>query len=275
MPPNSPYVPPAKPGPAPEEFLRFGSNLKKGERKRFSSAEFDPYQTPTSALPAPKNRTTALDWVLCALVLLGFGFGGYMFYLNTQSTKEIARLKAQASANSAFSFDTDDDAVSVADAINVPLRSTAYSEQISTEWNVSSSGSDLRRFSLSLRDGLIDSCFVTNLTTSERVSCADNNLGISQEIIQLALGDFGADASKLIVLFLLADGSVEYLPITRAYNSGDYLSYGQINLPKKVVRLFPDVASGSTGAASTTVIVQFEDGEYADLQTYLPSVFNN
>lgn len=85
----------------------------------------------------------------------------------------------------------------------------------------------------------------------------------ASRIVDLKIGSFGHLAENATVLFLMDDGTVEYIPLKTALRNGDIRSYGKLDGVDGVVRLSSVVTGGCTGYA--TVIAQKANGDFYDL----------
>ncbi len=92
-----------------------------------------------------------------------------------------------------------------------------------------------------------------------------------QEVSDVMIGGFGQDASQDTMLFLMEDGTIEYLPIAKAYkaDSPDNIktTYGTIPEVKDVIKLY-QVSAGNY----VTVLAQKADGSFYDLNESLSSI---
>jgi len=93
----------------------------------------------------------------------------------------------------------------------------------------------------------------------------------SQEIADIYIGGFGQSITGVTLLFLMKDGTVEYMPIVKAVQQGNenLKSYGKINDVNDIIKfLTADVTSGVT-----TLAVK-PDGSFYDLGIILNSTGN-
>ena len=92
-----------------------------------------------------------------------------------------------------------------------------------------------------------------------------------QEVSEVMIGGFGQEASHDTMLFLMKDGTIEYLPIAKAYKTtgpdNTKTTYGTIPEVKDVIKLY-QVSAGSY----VTVLAQKADGSFYDLHESLTSI---
>lgn len=95
-------------------------------------------------------------------------------------------------------------------------------------------------------------------------------ISFEQEVSDFMIGGFGQDATNDTMLFLMKDGTIEYVPIKKGYTgiSPDKVkSFGKIKEVKDVIKLY-QVSAGSY----TTVLAQKADGSFYDLNESLSSM---
>ncbi len=94
----------------------------------------------------------------------------------------------------------------------------------------------------------------------------------SKQLKDIYIGGFGTDFSNDTILFLMEDGTVEYLPIRNnlQYNPDNLKSYGALPELTDIV-IFYDSNKEETGS---TVLAQKSDGTIYDLQPIISSTGN-
>lgn len=96
-------------------------------------------------------------------------------------------------------------------------------------------------------------------------------LTFDQPVVDIIFGETGQSVSGDVLLFLLADGTVEYMPVAKALLSHDFRSFGQLAGVEKVVKFYHVDAVSDTGDWSgyVTTLAQREDGSIVDLQSFM------
>ena len=92
-----------------------------------------------------------------------------------------------------------------------------------------------------------------------------------QPVADIAIGETGQSVGGDVLLFLMADGTVEYMPVVKALSSRDFKSYGQLAGVADVVKFYHVDAVSDTGDWSgyVTTLAQREDGSIIDLQSFM------
>lgn len=97
----------------------------------------------------------------------------------------------------------------------------------------------------------------------------------NQKVNDIFIGGFGQDASGNTILFLMEDGTVQYIPLKKAFlTDHDHLkSYGTIEGVANIIKFYNVSASfGQTGGV--TILAQKKDGTFYDLSTILQNTGN-
>ena len=95
-------------------------------------------------------------------------------------------------------------------------------------------------------------------------------ISFSQEVSDFRIGGFGQEQSHDTMLFLMKDGTIEYIPIKKGYTgiSPDKVkSFGKIPGVEGIIKLY-QVSAGSYA----TVLAQKADGSFYDLNESLTSI---
>lgn len=95
-------------------------------------------------------------------------------------------------------------------------------------------------------------------------------ISFDQEVQEVLIGGFGQSNSNDTMLFLMKDGTVEYIPIRKAYTSTQpekVTSYGKIANVDGIVKFY-QVSAGQY----VTVLAQKADGSFYDLNESLTSI---
>ncbi len=105
-------------------------------------------------------------------------------------------------------------------------------------------------------------------TGMDEYTYEDKQLTFDKNIKDIFYGGVGQDASGDIILFLMDDGTVEYIPVYQALSTSGIdglVSYGALQVVEDVIKFYTAYAMvGLTGNYSTTLI-QTEDGTLYDL----------
>ncbi|MBR5408784.1 hypothetical protein IK112_02435 [Candidatus Saccharibacteria bacterium] len=99
-------------------------------------------------------------------------------------------------------------------------------------------------------------------------------ISFNQPVIDLTIGETGQDVNGDVLLFLLADGSVEYMPIVDALEKHSLKSYGQLAGVADVIKFYRVDAVGDTGdwRGYISTLAQRKDGSIIDLQNFMKAV---
>lgn len=90
----------------------------------------------------------------------------------------------------------------------------------------------------------------------------------AQHVVSVERGLFGNGLGNETILFLMDDGTVEYMPLHRVAEDGVVRSYGKIKGVEDVISLKMVYSSPGCGGGST-VIAQKANGEFYDLHELL------
>ena len=106
----------------------------------------------------------------------------------------------------------------------------------------------------------------------------DKQLTFDKNIKDIFYGGIGQDVSGDIILFLMEDGTVEYIPVYQALATSGVdglVSYGTLQGVEDVIKFYTAYAMvGLTGNYSTTLI-QTKDGTLYDLAPIINGTNNN
>ncbi len=110
--------------------------------------------------------------------------------------------------------------------------------------------------------------------TSENTERALATISFEKPVVDIVIGETGQYVGGDVLLFLLSDGTVEYMPVVKALQSQDFRSYGQLAGVKDVVKFYHVDAVSDTGDWSgyVTTLAQREDGSILDLQSFMKAV---
>ena len=102
----------------------------------------------------------------------------------------------------------------------------------------------------------------------------EKTITFTQGVKDVFVGGIGQDISGDVILFLMDDGTVEYIPVYKALSSNGIdglISYGTLNDLKDVVKFYSVGAIRNPVGSSVTILAQTKDGTLYDLN----SIINN
>ena len=116
-----------------------------------------------------------------------------------------------------------------------------------------------------------------DLTGVEDYVYENKQLTFEKEIKDIYFGGIGQDATGDIILFLMSDGTVEYIPVYQALLSNGIeglTSYGVLPNITDVVKFYMvNVSTGMSGSVS--ILAQTKDGTLYDLAPIINDASNN
>lgn len=96
----------------------------------------------------------------------------------------------------------------------------------------------------------------------------DKTITFTQGVKDVYVGGIGQDMSGDVILFLMDDGTVEYIPVYKALSTGGVdglTSYGTLQDLKDVVKFYSVMAIRNPVGSSVTILAQTKDGTLYDL----------
>lgn len=93
-------------------------------------------------------------------------------------------------------------------------------------------------------------------------------ISFDQSVSEVYIGESGTSVKGDVLLFLLEDGTVEYMPVVEALKNHDFRSFGQLGGVEDIVKFYRADAITNERSYYTT-LVQRADGSIIDLQTLL------
>ena len=167
--------------------------------------------------------------VLVVLLLIALGVGGYFGY--KYFTKEEKKCPDPVKCNDQPTINTE---------VIVPMFDTnkivnkeQYSDSYVRISPVSSSNIEYR---------VIDNKTVYLQVKEEDVSYFEGSNKIdnfSTNILDTFIGSFGSDNNgKIVIFFIMEDGSLEYIPVDYAYKNDKVESYGKVEGINNIIRLY-------------------------------------
>ncbi len=91
--------------------------------------------------------------------------------------------------------------------------------------------------------------------------------GFSSEIVDVNILGTGQAVGNEVFLFLMKDGTVEYIPVYKSLQSNDFKSYGKIDKIADVIGIAPMLSTGTSEPKISfyTIGAIKEDGSFYDL----------
>lgn len=106
----------------------------------------------------------------------------------------------------------------------------------------------------------------------------DKTITFTQGVKDVYVGGIGQDMSGDIILFLMDDGTVEYIPVYQALSTSGVdglISYGTLQDLKDIVKFYSVGAIRNPVGSSVTVLAQTKDGTLYDLAPIINDASNN
>lgn len=109
------------------------------------------------------------------------------------------------------------------------------------------------------------------VTSTEDIELQKQDIAFAQEIDDIFIGGFGQSVVGDTALFLMHDGSVEYIPLKKALATDPYnlKSYGKVPEVSSIVKFY---TANTTGGVTT--LAQKADGTFYDLGIILQKTGN-
>lgn len=223
-----------------------------------------------------KNSLTVIV-VLVILLVCALGSTAYFYLESERATGKETVVTGKASKN-----DNTEKAV----AVNGFDNSKSLNTTDKTYTLTASSGdggillafdANKKKVTVTLSACTINFAYNLGWVTANEESCKvrerekRGEMTFDQEVSEVMIGGFGQEASHDTMLFLMKDGTIEYLPIAKAYKTtgpdNTKTTYGTIPEVKDVIKLY-QVSAGSY----VTVLAQKADGSFYDLNESLSSI---
>lgn len=111
------------------------------------------------------------------------------------------------------------------------------------------------------------------VTSNEDYSSEKHEINFDKKVVEVFIGSFGHEAQGDVVLFLMEDGTVEYIPVVDSFKNhrDNPVSYGKIENVKDVVR-FVRVNACPTGEHTSCyadTLAVTSDGSFYDLNAHI------
>ncbi len=101
-------------------------------------------------------------------------------------------------------------------------------------------------------------------------------INFDKEITEVYLGDFGVTADLSTLFFLMKDKTIEYMPIRKATDTNNFVSYGKLPDVDGTIKFLSggfSIPNSPVGGGLTT-FAQKEDGTFLDLEPIIESTGN-
>ena len=133
---------------------------------------------------------------------------------------------------------------------------------------------------LSFNRKTLSDTYVLNWDTTGVVegTVEDKAITFTQGVKDVYVGGIGQDMSGDIILFLMDDGTVEYIPIYQALSTNgidSLTSYGTLPDLKGIVKFYSVGAIRNPVGSSVTILAQTKDGTLYDLAPIINGTSNN
>lgn len=113
------------------------------------------------------------------------------------------------------------------------------------------------------------------VTSLDSTTYEMRDINFTKKVVDIFFGGIGQDASGDTILFLMEDGTVEYLPLKKAYatNNESLNSYGSLPGISNIVKFYSANANSQMGSG-ITILAQDNEGNLYDLSTTLRETGN-
>lgn len=254
-----------------------------------SDPNIPPTSTPTPQKPQPqksqksKNKLLPVVIILAVLTLAGLGTSIYFGIQNSNQASEISDLKSkldsQKPSDQPSTPDNPNDNTNDISEIlaQVPENLVIKSDNIA--YSIGVGFTNLDAYAMSYRwsfydnngiitihwDNLAENFNYNHKTGTEEFTAFGPTEG---QVIDVLFGRFGQDVGEEAILFLMNDGTVEYVPYYLALKENDFRSRGKLKGINNIIRLLYVNASNPNGVGGyRTVLAQRADGTLYDLSS--------
>lgn len=230
-----------------------------------------------------KKKSHVLLYIVIGLfigILLSFAIG-YVLYsqeiLKFQSTKAAVKESNNQKSNETplkseeinYIFDSN----KVSNALAEGYALTVPSHAVGTNVNVDSSQT---KVTISINHYLVSQNYGLGwVTSSEDYNYEPHEIVFDQKVVDIFFGGIGQDASGDTILFLMEDGTVQYLPLKKAYSTDheNLKSYGTLSGISNIVKFYSADALAQMGGG-VTILAQDRNGNLYDLSSVLQQTGN-
>lgn len=242
-----------------------------------------------STIEKPKNKLLPVVIILAILTLAGVGVSIYFGIRNSNQASEISDLKSKLDSQKPSdqpstledpedSENPDNNANDISKILaQVPESLVIKSDDIA--YSIGVGFTNLDAYAMSYRwsfydnngiitihwDNLAENFNYNHKTGTEEFTAFGPTEG---QVIDVLFGRFGQDVGEEAILFLMNDGTVEYVPYYLALKENDFRSRGKLKGINNIIRLLYVNASNPNGVGGyRTVLAQRADGTLYDLSS--------
>lgn len=196
--------------------------------------------------------------------ILGIALGIGIMYMSNNDLKN--NNKKEEKDSKYVSLKIEDDNCINTNENNYYLSDYDYSAGISIELENS------RTVNLTISD--LDSWGLTNYNSNAQSFTINN---FSEDIIDIRIVSIFPAVDGFVVVFLMEDGSVEYMPVYKVFENNGARSYGKLEGVEDIVKLYnvSAIPKNSPTGATTTLLAQKADGTFYDLEPIIYVEFHN
>lgn len=230
-----------------------------------------------------KSRTWVhvLVGFLLGVVLLGGGcyflysqnylsFGKKSIVQKDQSKDEKQETTSKVSNVELIHFDASKCLNSNADSYTLTIPTHSLGINVSLD-------STQKKVTVSVNRHLVNVAYGLNWeTSSQNYEEESHEVVFEQKVDDIFFGGIGQDGSHDTLLFLMEDGSLEYLPVRKSLeeNHEQLKSYGKLSGVSQIVKLYAANASRNPVGSGVTILAQKTDGTFYDLSAILQNTGN-
>lgn len=185
-----------------------------------------------------------------------------------EETKDEEKGKETTTNNNYNNLGFDSSKVTNANGNNYTLTVSSHTSGINISLD-----STRTKVTLAINNALVNEAYALGwITNSNNYVYDPHEITFSKKIVDIFFGGIGQDASGDVILFLMEDGTVEYIPLKAALSAGieNLKSYGTLSGLSDVVKFYQANANNSI-----TILAQTKDGTTYDLSTIVNNASNN
>lgn len=212
-----------------------------------------------------KNKNVGLIIIVIILLLACIGMGGFIF-INKD------KLTAQKNTSTTITNDNKnvEDKTTKCDKISYDLDTDQYSLSANSVGIMVFVDKTRKTARISYNGATVSNAFGLNWVTATDTSTYEliDTKTFDKKITQVLIDGSGQDATSATILYLMEDGTVEYVPILKDINTNwsqtdntkKFNSYGKLNGISDIISLVPAEAQGYH-----TVLARKADGTVINL----------
>lgn len=212
-----------------------------------------------------------LALIICIIAFIGVYSAYYKVRSeDTNKTEEVEKEENENIADYSLDFDASNITNGTADSYAL----ANYNGSINITLNESGTVA-----TLSYNRANLSNTYALNwdLTGVEDGVYENQTVNFTQKVKDVFFGGIGQDSTGDIILFLMEDGTVSYIPVYQTLSTSGVdglTTYETFNNLTDVVKFYTANAT-SNASSSVTVLAQTEDGTLYDLRELLNSTNNN